>query len=93
MILDIILDREEPMGQICKETEEVSVRLEQMVRNAVHATVMRSNFGIKSFYRKIGGYVLIPKFGSRGKNLEVWIHQERAEIFSMDQLTKLPSNE
>ena len=71
MILDIILDREEPMGQICKETEEVSVRLEQMVRNAVHATVMRSNFGIKSFYPKIGGHVSTLEFGSRRKDPKV----------------------
>jgi len=44
---------------------------EQMVGSAAHATIMRSSFGIKSFYPKIRGHVLTPKFGSRRKDLEV----------------------
>jgi hypothetical protein len=38
---------------------------------ATRATVMKENFGIKSFYPKIGGHVLTPKFGSRRKDPEV----------------------
>jgi hypothetical protein len=34
-------------------------------------TITRSNFGIKSFYPKIEGHVLTPKFSSRRKDPEV----------------------
>ena len=47
-----------------------------------HAMVIRSNFGIKSFYPKIGGHVLTPKFGSRRKDLEVEICQGKAKNFN-----------
>ena len=36
-----------------------------MVGSAVHATIIRSNLGIKSFYPKIGGHVFTPKFGRK----------------------------
>jgi len=44
---------------------------EQVVGYEAHATVMRSNFGIKLFYPKNWGHVLTPKFGSRRKDPEV----------------------
>ena len=36
---------------------------DMQLKNAARATVVRGNFGIKSFYSKIGGHVLTPKFG------------------------------
>ena len=77
-----ILDQEEPMRQICKETRKVSMGSEQMVERKAHATIMRSSFGIKSFYPKIGGHVLTPKFGSRRKDPKVEISQKKAETFN-----------
>jgi hypothetical protein len=35
------------------------------LKDATCATIMGSNFGIKSFYPKFWGHVLTPKFGSR----------------------------
>jgi polyisoprenoid-binding protein YceI len=54
----------------------------QTIGSATHTTVTRSNFGIKSFYPKIGGHVLTPKFGSRGKYPEVKICQRKAKILN-----------
>ena len=53
-----------------------------MVERTVHATILRSNFGIKSFYPKIGGHVLTPKFGLRTKDPKVEISQKKAETFN-----------
>ena len=77
-----ILDWEELMRQICKETRKVSMGSEQMVERTAHATIMRSNFEIKSFYPKIGGHMLTPKFGSRRKDPKVEISQKKAETFN-----------
>jgi len=48
------------------------MRLEQLVGSAAHATVMRSNFGIKLFYLKIGACIdtkiWFKKKGPRGLN-------------------------
>ena len=54
----------------------------QIVGSAAHAMVMRSNFGIKSFYPKTRGHVLTPKFGSRRKDSEVKTCQGKAKIFN-----------
>jgi len=48
----------------------------------MRAVVIRNNFGIKSFYPKIGGHVLRPKFGSNEKTLSFENHQREAEIFN-----------
>ena len=48
---------------------------DMQLRNAARATVMRDNFGIKSFYPKIRGHVLTPKFGSGWEFPEVKIRR------------------
>ena len=53
-----------------------------MVERTAHATIMRSNFEIKSFYPKIGGHMLTPKFGLRRKDPKVEISQKKAETFN-----------
>jgi hypothetical protein len=53
-----------------------------MVGSTAYAMIVRSNFGIKSFYPKIRGHVLISKFGSKEKDPKVKIFQGKAKIFS-----------
>ena len=64
-----------------------------MVGSAAHAMVMRSNFGIKSFYPKIRGHVLTPKFGSREGGHKVGDLSKESRNIQQDRLTKLASTE
>jgi hypothetical protein len=50
----------------------------------------RENFRIKSFYPKIRGHVLTPKFGSDAKILSFKIYRRKLK-YSQNQLTELPS--
>jgi hypothetical protein len=57
--LRLILDRERPIKLICRRAEGIKLlegmRLGQMDGSTMHAAVIKNNFGIKSFYPKIGG--------------------------------------
>ena len=49
------------------ESQESCVYLE--IKQLRRGKPMNQNFGIKSFYPKIGGHVFTPKFGRRAREL------------------------
>jgi hypothetical protein len=53
----------------------------QAIESAAHTTVAEENFGIKSFYLKIGRHVLTPEFGLDQEDPMFRDSPKKAEIF------------